>query len=63
MVLAPSGRPTPFCRDPAHLETDSFLAAVTDFRDKPAEKGHHEDQSVSASGFGERRDLTSFEVL
>ena len=30
MVFAPSGLPTPYCNDPAHLATDSFFAAITD---------------------------------
>ena len=30
IVFAPSGRPTPYCKGPAHLATDSFFAAMTD---------------------------------
>ena len=31
IVFAPSGLPTPYCNSPAHLATDSFFAAITDF--------------------------------
>ena len=31
IVFAPSGLPTPYCNGPAHLATDSFFAAITDF--------------------------------
>ena len=30
IVFAPSGLPTPYCKGPAHLATDSFFAAITD---------------------------------
>ena len=30
IVFAPSGFPTPYCKGPAHLATDSFFAAITD---------------------------------
>ena len=30
IVFAPSGLPTPYCKSPAHLTTDSNFAAVTD---------------------------------
>ena len=29
IVFAPSGLPTPYCKGPAHLATDSFFAAIT----------------------------------
>ena len=32
VALAPSCRPTPYWREPAHLATDSVLAAMTDLR-------------------------------
>ena len=31
IVFAPSGLPTPYCNGPAHLATDSFFPAITDF--------------------------------
>ena len=31
IVFAPSGLPTLYCNGPAHLATDSFFAAITDF--------------------------------
>ena len=31
IVFAPCGLPTPYCNGPAHLATDSFFAAITDF--------------------------------
>ena len=30
IVFAPSGLPTPYCKGPAHLATDSLFAAITD---------------------------------
>ena len=30
IVFAPSGRPTPYCKGPAHLATDCSFAAMTD---------------------------------
>ena len=63
IVFAPSGRPTPHCRSPAHLATDSFFAATADFESKSTEKRHHEKRSVSTCGFGEWCGLSSLEVL
>ena len=40
-----------------------LLGATTDLRTSLREEGHHEERSVSTSGFGERRDLTRSEVL
>ena len=31
IVFAPSGFPTLYCKGPAHMATDSFVAAITDF--------------------------------
>ena len=63
IVFAPSGRPTPYCKGPAHSATDSFFAATTDFKCPPAEKRHHEKWSVPTCGVGEERDMTSLEAL
>ena len=63
IVFAPSGRPTPYCKGPAHLAIDSFSAAMTDLSASLRRKGHHEKWSLPTRGFGEWRDLSGLEVL